>query len=142
MTDRRTRETELDPTPAAAAWARRLLRELAGVGDDEAAADTASRAELALSEVVTNAVTHGRPPVSLRLTVEPGRITATVTDSGRAPMHLRTPRPDDVHGRGLAIVASVATAWGWERPADGRRVVWFTVAEALADGYPGLVPCV
>ncbi len=139
MSDRTMRETELRPTPAAVADARRLLRELAG--DELATTDTAARAELALSELVTNALTHGQPPVELRVSVEPGRITATVTDAGAAPMQLRNAHPDDEHGRGLAIVASVVTAWGWERPAHGGRVVWFTVAESQAAVYPGLVPC-
>lgn len=138
-TERATRETELAPTPGAVADARRVLREL--TGDPEAFGDTANRAELALSEVVTNALTHGRPPVCIRVSVEPGRITVTVRDDGSAPMHLRAAHLDDVHGRGLAIVASVVTAWGWERPPSGGRVVWFTVAEPHAAVYPGLVPC-
>lgn len=139
MIERTTRETELIESPAAVAAARRVLRDL--IADAADFGDTTSRAELALSEIVTNALTHGRPPVCLRVSVEPGRITVTVTDTGNAPMHLRAARLGDVHGRGLAIVASVVTAWGWERPPTGGRVVWFTVAEPHAAIHPGLVPC-
>ena len=37
---------------------------------------------LAANEVTTNAIRHGRPPVTLRLWVEPDRCVCTVTDQG------------------------------------------------------------
>jgi len=39
----------------------------------------------AVSEAVTNAVTHGRPPIRVRLWTAPDRIVATVTDCGDGP---------------------------------------------------------
>ena len=39
----------------------------------------------AVSEAVTNAVAHGRPPVRFRLWTAPDRIVATVTDRGDGP---------------------------------------------------------
>jgi anti-sigma regulatory factor (Ser/Thr protein kinase) len=39
----------------------------------------------AVSEAVTNAVSHGRPPVRFRLWTAPDRIAATVTDRGDGP---------------------------------------------------------
>jgi hypothetical protein len=39
----------------------------------------------AVSEAVTNAVTHGRPPIRVRLWTAPDRIVATVTDRGNGP---------------------------------------------------------
>ena len=39
----------------------------------------------AVSEAVTNAVTHGRPPIRVRLWTAPDRIVATVTDRGDGP---------------------------------------------------------
>jgi hypothetical protein len=39
----------------------------------------------AVSEAVTNAVSHGRPPVRFRLWTAPDRIVATVTDRGDGP---------------------------------------------------------
>jgi len=40
---------------------------------------------LGVSEAVTNALIHGRPPVRFRLWLAPDRIVATVTDRGDAP---------------------------------------------------------
>jgi hypothetical protein len=40
---------------------------------------------VAVSEAVTNVVTHGRPPVRFRLWSTPDRIVATVTDRGDGP---------------------------------------------------------
>ena len=39
----------------------------------------------AVSEAVTNAVTHGRPPIRVRLWTAPDRIVATVTDRSNGP---------------------------------------------------------
>jgi len=38
---------------------------------------------LAVNELATNAIRHGRPPVSVRLWVSPDRLVCTVTDHGR-----------------------------------------------------------
>ena len=38
-----------------------------------------------VSEAVTNALIHGRPPVRFRLWTAPDRIVATVTDRGDGP---------------------------------------------------------
>ncbi|MGN9774541.1 ATP-binding protein [Micromonospora sp. H33] len=40
---------------------------------------------LAVSETVTNALRHGRPPVRLRLWAGPDRIVVTVSDAGTGP---------------------------------------------------------
>ena len=40
---------------------------------------------IATSEVVANAIVHGRPPIVLRLWTQPGRVTVTVTDIGNGP---------------------------------------------------------
>jgi anti-sigma regulatory factor (Ser/Thr protein kinase) len=69
-----------DPT---AALARRVVHEaLAGTRLDPVEAEDFV---LAVSEVVTNAFTHGRPPVVLRLWRAPERAVVTVTDRGAGP---------------------------------------------------------
>jgi anti-sigma regulatory factor (Ser/Thr protein kinase) len=60
---------------------------------------------LAASEAVTNAIVHGRPPVVLRLWAQPGRVTVTVTDTGRGPADpfVGLLAPDTAQGRGLGL---------------------------------------
>ena len=47
--------------------------------------DAVEHLVFAVSEVVTNALIHGRPPVRFRLWTAPDRIVATVTDRGDGP---------------------------------------------------------
>jgi len=71
----------LDPTPAVArASVRDLVDGHAGLTCDDVEALV-----LAAHEALTNAVTHGRPPVSLRGWMAPGRVVVTVEDTGRGP---------------------------------------------------------
>lgn len=81
-------------------------------------------AELLVSEVVTNAVRHagtgGR--VELRRTEQGVRID--VADHGTGVPVRRTPGPDEIAGRGLGIVDTLASRWGVEE-LEGGKVVWF-----------------
>ncbi len=56
-----------------------LAAELARTGGD---ADLLEDFRLAVDEMVSNAVRHGRPPVSLRLWTTPDRIVCTIGDGG------------------------------------------------------------
>ena len=78
---------------------------------------------LATSELVTNALLHGRPPVDLRLRIEGADVLIEVRD--RATYQPRKLRPDetDEHGRGLQIVAALAARWG-TRPTENGKAVW------------------
>jgi anti-sigma regulatory factor (Ser/Thr protein kinase) len=60
---------------------------------------------IATHEAVSNARRHGRPPVLLRLWVQPGRLTVTVTDTGPGPTNpfLGLLPPDHPHGTGLGL---------------------------------------
>ena len=80
-------------------------------------------AALATSELVTNALVHGRPPVELRLRLESTDVLIEVRD--RATYQPRKLRPDetDEHGRGLQIVAALASRWG-TRPTEHGKAVW------------------
>jgi hypothetical protein len=102
--------------------------------------DLVECAELGVSELVTNALLHGEPPITVRVrgTVEHPRVE--VRDSSREPPilpgdGLNSERGDDLltFGRGLAIVARGSDAWGAEIEDDG-KVVWFAPATAFAEG--------
>jgi pimeloyl-ACP methyl ester carboxylesterase len=95
-----------------------LRAALAGLdrGDD----DWRFTAELLTSELVTNAVVHGSPPVRLVASVRGGHLVVSVHDSGAATD--AGPRPD--HGRGLHVVGALAhRCGGWSD--QGGTTAWF-----------------
>ena len=98
--------------------------------------DTLDDARLLTSEIVSNAVLHGgaeRVGVlvqdqggSVRVVVS-SDVAATTDDARISPV---VARADDVHGRGLLIVETVADAWGVER--EGPHLgVWFELASPV-----------
>lgn len=118
----------LSPGPRAAQEGRHwVVNACAEVGRS----DLTETAELCLTEVITNAVLHGRDPirVQMRGTVEHPRIEVH-DGSYDAPMPPPDTAPDDVEalmvtfGRGLSIVARCCDAWGADRTDDG-KTVWF-----------------
>jgi anti-sigma regulatory factor (Ser/Thr protein kinase) len=129
MTASLTREATLAAQPASVAAARRLVREtLAEASID---ADFADDVLLATSELVANAVLHAGGPVRVRLlvTVEPpASVRIEVGDESPVLPSLREYEADASTGRGLALVARLASRWGIEAaPAATSRVgklVW------------------
>jgi PAS domain S-box-containing protein len=83
-------------------------------------------ATLIVSELLTNAIIHGRPPIRLRLRRTRHELAIEVDDGDSAmPRKLRT-TPDDEHGRGLAIVADLASRWAARANGFG-KTVWSTL---------------
>ncbi len=88
-------------------------------------AESVDDAVLLTSEVVSNVVLHASTPAEVRMTVDGQRVRIDVTDgSGRLP-EIRMFDFVSASGRGLAILAALAAAWGIEPlPGRGKRV-WF-----------------
>ncbi|MFF1451278.1 SpoIIE family protein phosphatase [Streptomyces sp. NPDC058274] len=109
----------LDADPAAVAVARRRTREQldAWAVDDETAFNT----QLIVSELVTNAVKYGSPPLQLRL-IHDRTLTCEVRDAGAAAPHVRHAGTVDEGGRGLFIAAQLAQAWGTRYTAPGKTI--------------------
>ena len=84
--------------------------------------------ELLTSEVVTNAIIHGRSGPQLAVTVEECVVRVAVLDRSPALPVRRLTHLDDVSGRGVVIVEELASAWGVERERNGAKRVWFEVA--------------
>ncbi|MEV5413096.1 ATP-binding protein [Thermopolyspora sp. NPDC052614] len=80
---------------------------------------------LIISELVSNAVAHGAPAISLTLQVSGHILLGEVVDHGLDLPHLVN--ADDVaeHGRGLAMVRMMTCSLGWSRTPDGAKSVWF-----------------
>ena len=80
-------------------------------------------AQLAVSELATNAINHGRPPVSLRLRLRGETLLVEVRDGEAQRPTPRHAAPHEVNGRGLLIVAAVAHRWG-SAPTGAGKTVW------------------
>jgi anti-sigma regulatory factor (Ser/Thr protein kinase) len=116
----------LDPDPEAVKQARSWVRSILGRLDRD---DITESAELAVSELVTNAILHGTPPISVRVRGTRDHPRVEVRDSSNRPPEVNVEMADEEHllatfGRGLGLVALHSSAWGAELAADG-KVVWF-----------------
>ncbi|MEV6982648.1 ATP-binding protein [Sphaerisporangium sp. NPDC051017] len=107
---------------AAVGKARHMANEvLTGWGLSDLADDVV----LVIGELLSNAVSHGAPPIRLSLWATADDLCVRVTDHGpEAPRHLDL-GPHAVHGRGLPIFAALAGARPYghdgERPPRRRK---------------------
>ncbi|MFD5536853.1 SpoIIE family protein phosphatase [Streptomyces sp. NPDC127079] len=109
----------LDHHPQAVAAARAHIRhQLILWGLDE---ETAYTTEMIVSELVTNAVRYGTPPVQLQL-IKDRTLTCEVHDSNSLAPRLRHAKTIDEGGRGLFIIAQLAQNWGVRYTLDGKTV--------------------
>jgi anti-sigma regulatory factor (Ser/Thr protein kinase) len=124
----------LDSSPRSVQEARRWAGEVCReVGRPE----LAETAELAITELVTNAVLHARPPMSMRVAGTFDHPRFEVADGSRVvPMvnHRMTDEDEllSTFGRGLGLVAMCALSWGVDVGTDG-KVVWFEPDEHIAE---------
>ncbi|MBE8471746.1 ATP-binding SpoIIE family protein phosphatase [Streptomyces justiciae] len=79
---------------------------------------------LAASELVANSLQHGTPPMRLRLRRTDRRLIIEVTDGDDHLPRRRKAEPGDESGRGIAIVATIASNWGSRRTPGGGKAVW------------------
>ncbi|MFG2396372.1 SpoIIE family protein phosphatase [Streptomyces lydicus] len=121
---------ELPAEPAAVGRARELAtRQLREWGLEELTYTT----ELAVSELVTNAIRHASGPLHLRLLRDRTLLTE-VSDTGHTSPHLRHAASDDEGGRGLFIVAQLVQRWGTRYTPYG-KTIW--TEQAFPPDYPG-----
>ncbi|WP_431043560.1 ATP-binding SpoIIE family protein phosphatase [Streptomyces sp. P1-3] len=79
---------------------------------------------LAASELVANSLQHGTPPMRLRLRRTDRRLIIEVTDGDDHLPRRRRPDPADEAGRGISIIATIASSWGSRRTPGGGKAVW------------------
>ncbi len=91
-----------------------------GVGSDDC-----DVAVLLTSEIVTNAIRHGHPPVLVHARLHGRGLRVAVDDGGQEDVE---PMPqvhwDDGGGRGLHLVEALAHQWGVLESGEGKQV-WF-----------------
>ncbi|MFD3945506.1 SpoIIE family protein phosphatase [Streptomyces sp. NPDC058579] len=103
---------------AAVSGARRFAADTLGSwGLDELSFAT----ELIVSELVTNAIRYGKPPVHLRLVLD-SALTCEVFDANSTAPHMRRARTFDEGGRGLLLVAQFAERWGTRHGREGKTI--------------------
>jgi anti-sigma regulatory factor (Ser/Thr protein kinase) len=83
------------------------------------------RAELLISELVTNAVRYGGPPITLSIdcTGDEGLQVRVSDGSSKGPRRPRATDSDE-SGRGIALVDLLSDDWGVEVHEAG-KAVWF-----------------
>jgi len=89
---------------------------------------TVDTVELLTSEIVTNAILHGRAGPRLMVEVGDGVVRVRVHDMSPEVPVRKVTCPDDVSGRGVMIVERLSSAWGVEPVRGGGKQVWFEVA--------------
>ena len=95
-------------------------------------------ASLLVSELVTNVILHTGSTAQLLVQFDRVRVRVEVQDADSRPPVRRKRAPTAATGRGLVLVETLATAWGWAPVEDGKgKVVWFELApEAAALAHP------
>ncbi|MBO8190137.1 SpoIIE family protein phosphatase [Streptomyces oryzae] len=113
-------EWQVEPDPAAVAPVRaECAARLREWGMEELGHTT----ELILSELITNAIRYGRPPIQVRLLHDDDSLICEVADGSGTSPHLRRASTTDEGGRGLFLVAQFAQHWG-TRYTPGGKVIW------------------
>lgn len=97
-----------------------------------------SLGSVVLSELVGNAVRHARTEFTVVATLTAGTLRIEVFDLDTRPPSLLGLDSGSTSGRGLHIVAGIASEWGWQT-ADGPdaqagKVVWAEFTDSEAQG--------
>ncbi|MEU1407452.1 SpoIIE family protein phosphatase [Streptomyces sp. NPDC005728] len=77
--------------------------------------------ELMVSELVTNAIRYGSPPIQLRL-IRDRSLICEVSDASSTSPHIRRALETDEGGRGLYMVAQLAQLWGTRYHPRGKTI--------------------
>ena len=93
--------------------------------------------EIIIGELISNAVRHARTDLTAAVDVHAGAVHIEVVDLDTRPPALLAWDEESTSGRGLQIVAALATRWGWEATetpegVTGKRV-WAEVDGAASD---------
>ena len=115
MTTAPVERIDLPPEASSVREARRFVASRLAEWGCEAVADTA---ELLTSELATNVVRHAQTPYAVVLTRTLGGARVDVLDRSVDPPALRAHDVSAPTGRGLALVACMASQWGATPPEE------------------------
>jgi anti-sigma regulatory factor (Ser/Thr protein kinase) len=114
-------QLELRSDPRAARSARRATTQVLSEWSLEH--EVVDAAALLVTELVNNAITHAGRPQQLRLRLITDRLVIEVGDTDPRPPQPLAGDPSDEGGRGLLILAALASDWG-VRPLGSGKIVW------------------
>jgi anti-sigma regulatory factor (Ser/Thr protein kinase) len=123
---------DLDARAEATPWARHHVRDVLSAW--QVADEQIDMTELAVCELVSNAVRHaapGAPEVRVTLTLrhDDTQLIAEVADPDNRPPIAETEASDDAEsGRGLFILEAISKEWDYYLLPTGGKVVWCTIA--------------
>ena len=115
-------ELTLPATLTSVRRARRFVRE--HCVDFGVSVDVCDEVLLLASELVTNAILHGRSEVRVEVACVDFHVRITVHDENSRRPVMVSQDPDALDGRGLALVAALASSWGVDDEVEG-KAVWF-----------------
>jgi two-component sensor histidine kinase len=125
---------ELPPASGAPRHARNVVTDACLRWDLPDAVGTAA---LIITELVSNVVDHAHTVMTIEVAHRDSHLYLAVHDGASTP-----PVPNDLagdagalRGRGLMVVAAVATTWGYHQNNDG-KTVWATVTLPPNDTRP------
>lgn len=116
--------------------AARTARTAVAKACESMSTSTREAAILLASELVTNAVRHARPPISITIERDEQVVKVTVADAHaarpvlqpRRAFNHRTDPAAEAH-RGLQIVDALAAAWGVRDLEPEGKAVWFYLSD-------------
>jgi anti-sigma regulatory factor (Ser/Thr protein kinase)/anti-anti-sigma regulatory factor len=114
------REVVVDHGPAGPRQARQAVQQWAA---EMSLGPLADDVLLIVSELVTNAVRHGSPPVRVAVTADDRIVTVGVVDGAQERPVLRTAPDHAESGRGMLLLSLLSAQHG-VRPEPPGKVVW------------------
>ncbi|PLS74954.1 MAG: hypothetical protein CYG61_09975 [Actinobacteria bacterium] len=120
---------ELACDPKSASLARRLV---ANALTDAGHGAMVEQASLLVSEAVTNAILHAGTPILLTCSWTGSSVRVEVHDGSPVLPGVRHYNAEATTGRGLSLVAALASRWGVEA-GDHGKTLWFELGTSAAD---------
>jgi anti-sigma regulatory factor (Ser/Thr protein kinase) len=130
-------------TVPATADAPRIARRLIAVHTEAFPESMRDDAEVLISELVTNAVLHGRPAITVELTTSATAVRVAVHDTSPTlpELSVHIPSRGQETGRGLLIVDALCSDWGITASEDTPgKTVWCELSAPVPASGGGQLP--
>lgn len=116
--------TDLSDARTACAEGRRFVAD--HLARWQVPAQVSDETVLLTSELIANAIRHAPPPLCLQVSVHARVVRVQLHDSNPVTPVLK--RPDFTHrgGRGVWLIDTLATRWGFHEQPPGKQV-WFEI---------------